>query len=281
MSSGEKLLILIADDSEVSREYLGNILVAANYDVIKAVDGGSALKVLAEQPVALAVIDHHMQPLGGLEFAKNLRVRDINIPMIMVTSEVTSDLLVETTKYGIGAYLKKPVDPARFVELIRRYAKSIKQKDGVLSETQQVYKSKFSPDELMNKVIDMARNNVRTGHGGPFAAIVTDAEGNILGEGVNGIASRSDPVAHAEVMAIRQATEKLSKTSLEDCVLYSTSEPTRVGKALINSVGIAKVYFGLTYVDLNNFLPRNRYENAEYMQLGQEAALEMLSSIKA
>lgn len=280
MGSGEKPLILIADDSEVSREYLAHILMTAGYDVIKAIDGGSAFKVVNERKVDLAIIDHFMAPYGGLDFAKGIRLNNLDLPMVMITNEETSDLLFEVSKYNISMLLHKPVDPSRLLEVVRRSLRHGGKEEEELKPSQ-LYKMQFSQQELMDRVIDKARQNLADGHGGPFAAIVADADGNILGEGVNGIGSRSDPVAHAEVMAIRQATEKLNRTSLDGCILYSSSEPTRVGKALIDSVGIGKVYFGLTYVELNNYLPRNRYENAEYIQLHQSEALEMLNSIKA
>lgn len=279
MSNGGKPLILIADDSEVSREYLANILIASGYDVIRAVDGGSALKVVAEHDVALALIDHHMQPLGGLDFAKSIHSRRLTLPMVMITSEVTSDLLLQITKYNISTYLQKPVDPARLTEVVRRSLRHLGAKTDAQPTGTTIYKSKFSADELMDKVIEMAGNNVESGRGGPFAAIVTDQDGVILGEGVNGLASRSDPVAHAEVMAIRQATEKLNKTSLEGCRLYSSSEPTRIGRALAESVGIEKVFFALSHADINDFYQPKTYKAVDYLQLTRDKALAMINAV--
>jgi len=267
-------LILIADDSSVSREHISNLLISAGYRVIQAIDGGSAFKVVDEHDVSLAIIDHYMQPYGGLEFARGLRALRVDLPMIMVTNEETSDLLVEISRAGIGSYLKKPVDPKRFLETVRRSLRHILSATNnaavIASSTSKTF---LSPDEIMQKVLELAKKNAESGHGGPFAAMVVDAQGKIIGEGVHGITARADPVAHAEVMAIRQATEKLNKTSLEGCILYSASEPTKIGKALIDSVDISRVYYGLSHADINAIKPERIFKSAEYIQFKRDEAM--------
>lgn len=281
MSNGP--LILIADDSQVSREYIAKILEPAGYRVVQAVDGGSALKVVNEQKVSLAIIDHYMSPFGGFEFAKNIQVGGIQLPMIMVTNEETSDLLVEITKWGMSGYLKKPADPKRLIELIRR---TLRQRDEPelaaenVSIGSDIIKSSFTHEELIQKAIDLALHNVTSGKGGPFGAIVANEKGNILGEGANAATSRADPLGHAEVMAIRQATEKLNSLTLDGCSLYISSEPTRVGKALIDSVGISKVYYGLSAQELAQFFPSRTYKPVEYEQISRDAAFKMMTAIK-
>lgn len=275
----EAPLILIADDSQVSREYLANILITAGYQVIQAIDGGSAFRVVKEHNVALAIIDHYMEPYGGLEFARGLRISDINIPMIMVTNEETSDLLVEITKQGISGYLRKPADEKHLKEMVRRALRTresveIIDKKGVIGTD--IAKSAFSHEELMQKALDLALKNVNSGHGGPFGAVVADKDGKIVGEGTNGMTSRADPAAHAEVMAIRQATLRLNTLSLEGCNLYISSEPTRIGKALIDSVGISKVYFGLSHADVAKFYPAKKYAEPAYEQIDRDKTLSAL-----
>ena len=276
-------LILVADDSAVSREYLAKILEPAGYRVMLAADGGSALKVVNEHKVALAIIDHYMSPFGGFEFAKNVQVGGLTLPMIMVTNEETSDLLVEITKWGMSGYLKKPADPKRLIEMIRR---TLRQRDepalapDKISIGSDIIKSSFTHEELMQKAIDIALNNASSGKGGPFGAIVADEKGHILGEGGNSATSRADPLGHAEVMAIRQATEKRNSLTLDGCSLYISSEPTRVGKALIDSVGISKVYFGLSGQELSAFFPSRSFTPVEYEQMLHDAAFDMMSTVK-
>ena len=275
--------ILIADDSQLSREYLTNILKPAGYNVIQAIDGGSAMKVVTEHNVSLAIIDHYMAPYGGLEFAHILHGRKIDLPMIMVTNEETSDLLLEVTRAGIGSFFRKPADPARLLETIRRALRQTGVQEPVAPSSSiatETIKTHFMPNELMDRAIELARRNVENKIGGPYGAVVADAEGRILGEGANGIMYKSDPIAHAEVMAIRAATEKLNNPSLEGCILYSSSEPTRIGKALIDSVGLTKVYYGVSHDEMSQHYPLKAYSEVHYEQMSHDAARAIICDKK-
>src|SRR5690606_20819700 len=69
-------------------------------------------------------------------------------------------------------------------------------------------------------------------------------------EGANSVTSRCDPTAHAEVLAIRRATEKLGRTELKGCALYCSSEPTMLGQALVIRVGLDRVYYALDHTEI-------------------------------
>ena len=60
----------------------------------------------------------------------------------------------------------------------------------------------------MRQAIEMAVENVNSGRGGPFAALVVK-EGRVIGSGTNLVTSTNDPTAHAEIVAIRQACAAL------------------------------------------------------------------------
>ena len=59
----------------------------------------------------------------------------------------------------------------------------------------------------------------------PVGAIVVDAQGNVIGEGWNRNIAESDPSAHAEIVALRQAGRALSNHRLVGCTVYVTLEP--------------------------------------------------------
>lgn len=77
---------------------------------------------------------------------------------------------------------------------------------------------------LMQQTLDLALRNVREGKGGPFAALVAK-EGVVLAVGTNQVTLRNDPTAHAEVVAIRGACERLGSFQLTGCELYTSCEP--------------------------------------------------------
>jgi len=77
---------------------------------------------------------------------------------------------------------------------------------------------------FLNKAIELAKENVLIGKGGPFGAIIT-LNNEIIAKGTNVVTHSNDPTAHAEISAIRGACKKLNYWNLEDCTLYSSCEP--------------------------------------------------------
>src|SRR5260370_25407452 len=76
----------------------------------------------------------------------------------------------------------------------------------------------------MSRAIERAIENVRSGRGGPFAAVVVKDD-RILASGANQVTSTNDPTAHAEVVAIRAACASLGSFQLDGCDIYTTCEP--------------------------------------------------------
>lgn len=81
------------------------------------------------------------------------------------------------------------------------------------------YDSRF-----LKAAIDLAEQNVCSGRGGPFGAVVVK-NGEVIGQGVNLVTSDNDPTAHAEVMAIREACRRLGIFDLQGCELFASCEP--------------------------------------------------------
>ena len=101
---------------------------------------------------------------------------------------------------------------------------------------------------FMARAIELAIENVRSGKGGPFgAAIVRD--GKIIAEGTNSVTSTNDPTAHAEVMAIRDACEKLGTFQLDGCELYTSCEPCPMCLGAIYWARPDRMYYAGTAAD--------------------------------
>ena len=78
--------------------------------------------------------------------------------------------------------------------------------------------------QFLQEAVNLARENVATGRGGPFGAVIV-RDGQIIARGCNQVLGSQDPTLHAEVDAIRTACKKLNSFDLKDCVIYSSCEP--------------------------------------------------------
>lgn len=95
----------------------------------------------------------------------------------------------------------------------------------------------------MARAIQLSLDNVLSGQGGPFGAVIVK-DGNIVAEGVNRVTAINDPTAHAEVVAIRAACAKLRVFELADCEIYTSCEPCPMCLGAIYWARLARVYFG-------------------------------------
>ena len=103
----------------------------------------------------------------------------------------------------------------------------------------------------MARAIQLSIENVGSGRGGPFGAVVVQG-GDIIAEGVNQVTFTHDPTAHAEVLAIRQACKKLGRFELKGCELYTSCEPCPMCLGAIYWARLARVYFGNAAADASN-----------------------------
>ena len=78
----------------------------------------------------------------------------------------------------------------------------------------------------------------------PVGAVVVDEAGTVIGRGHNERETASDPTAHAEIVAIRQAAERLGTWRLEGCTLVVTLEPCTMCAGAIVLARIERLVFG-------------------------------------
>lgn len=78
----------------------------------------------------------------------------------------------------------------------------------------------------------------------PIAAAVLDAKGDIIASAHNEVESRRDATAHAELLVIKAACEKLGQKYLEGCTLVVTLEPCAMCAQAASHVKLAKIIYG-------------------------------------
>ena len=96
---------------------------------------------------------------------------------------------------------------------------------------------------FMARAIQLSLDNVLSGQGGPFGAVVVK-NGNVVAEGANRVTASNDPTAHAEVVAIRSACAKLGTFVLKGCEIYTSCEPCPMCLGAIYWAHISRIYFG-------------------------------------
>lgn len=102
--------------------------------------------------------------------------------------------------------------------------------------------------EFLRRAIVLATENVTSGRGGPFGAVIV-REGKIVGEGANSVTAENDPTAHAEVNAIRAAAKELATFRLAGCELYTSCEPCPMCLAASYWARLDAVYYGANAAD--------------------------------
>jgi tRNA(adenine34) deaminase len=117
----------------------------------------------------------------------------------------------------------------------------------------------------MRRAIDLARSAERRFGLAPIGCVIVQ-DGQILAEGTNEVALRSDPTAHAEIVAIRRASRKAGGFELRGTTIYSTLQPcgmctmasvwARVGRIVYGAERhqVHRMYFDVRHMDTIDFI---------------------------
>jgi len=117
--------ILAIDDQEDNRRILRDLLAAADYEVIEAVDGEEAV-ALAEQHVPdLILMDIQLPGIDGYEATRRIKANPAlaHIPVIAVTSYALTGDEDKAMEAGCTAYIAKPFSPRALLAKVREYLK--------------------------------------------------------------------------------------------------------------------------------------------------------------
>ncbi|BCX48343.1 hypothetical protein HAHE_22510 [Haloferula helveola] len=101
---------------------------------------------------------------------------------------------------------------------------------------------------FMRRAIELARQGMRAGDGGPFGAVVV-RNGEIIGEGWNRVIATHDPTAHGEIGAIRDACSRIGDFSLAGCEIHTTGQPCPMCLGAIHWARISRIYYGFRIED--------------------------------
>jgi tRNA(Arg) A34 adenosine deaminase TadA len=133
-----------------------------------------------------------------------------------------------------------------------------------------------------DSVIDLAIGNVEAG-GAPFAAIIINQNGEIIGQGVNQVSKYVDCTAHAEIQAIREASRNERNHSLKGATIIASGEPcalcylairmAEIGKVLIVSDRYEAENHGFDYLWTYRYFNASLFHELEVVTLDNERKL--------
>ncbi len=103
-----KARILVVDDELSVREFFEILLAKEGYDVVTALDGADALRLIRDQAFDIVITDLQMQNGDGMTLLKESKRVQSEVPVIMITAFATTDSAVEAMKAGAFDYLSKP-----------------------------------------------------------------------------------------------------------------------------------------------------------------------------
>lgn len=138
-----KSKIIIVDDDTYLVDFVSNILIEENYDVLAAFNGEMALTIIEKERPDLIIMDWEMPVLDGIETVKRLKNNEATneIPIIMVTGRLNSpNDLKKAFETGVIDFIHKPIEPVELISrarsmllLYKYYKEAVKQKDWELT----------------------------------------------------------------------------------------------------------------------------------------------------
>jgi DNA-binding NtrC family response regulator len=153
-------MILVVDDDLYIQEALGDRLESLGYGVTRASDGKQALEFIDHQDPQMVFLDIEMPGMKGLDVLREIRRREKDFPVVMITAYGSIDLAVEAMKEGAYDFIPKPfkaghvalvVDKAMERQRLRR------EKEVLSEEVDKRYRLVAGASAKLNTVISAAK----------------------------------------------------------------------------------------------------------------------------
>ena len=152
--------ILIVDDEPSNRNILSQELTHEGYSVVAASDGREALRKIESSRPDLIILDYMMPDLSGLEVLKELRKRENDTPVVMITAYGTMERAVEAMKEGAYDFITRPFEPDHIALVVRKALEQQRLKRGVeilSEEVEERYRLIVGDSVEMKEAVDLAK----------------------------------------------------------------------------------------------------------------------------
>jgi two-component system chemotaxis response regulator CheY len=121
-----KRKIIVVDDSLTIRQHVRFTLERCGYEVLEAVNGQEGLTTIKKNPdLAMAIVDINMPLINGIELTAQVKgMINGQLPIIVLTTEGSADLIEKAKAAGATAYMVKPFIPEQLEAVARKIAGS-------------------------------------------------------------------------------------------------------------------------------------------------------------
>ena len=116
-------MILIVDDEEGIRQVLSDCLRDEGYRVALAEDGFQALRLLAEEPVELVILDVWLPNMGGIEVLQRIKAEHPEVEVVVISGHGNINLAVQAVKLGAFDFLEKPLSLEKTITVVQNALK--------------------------------------------------------------------------------------------------------------------------------------------------------------
>ncbi|MEJ5376960.1 MAG: sigma-54 dependent transcriptional regulator [bacterium] len=111
--------VLIVDDEEGMREFLGILLQKEGYGVCTATSAEEALEAMEREKFDLVITDLKMPRMSGIELLNGIKERDPDVGVILITAYASTETAVDAMKGGAFDYIAKPFDVEEMKQVVR------------------------------------------------------------------------------------------------------------------------------------------------------------------
>jgi DNA-binding NtrC family response regulator len=152
--------ILVVDDDPDIREVLADRLESLGYRVVTAANGMKGLEVLERENPRLVLLDIEMPGMNGLEMLGEIRKRELDVPVIMITAYGTIERAVEAMKEGAYDFIPKPFEPDHIAIIVAKALEreALKREVEVLAEeVDERHHMVVGQSLLINRAVEVAK----------------------------------------------------------------------------------------------------------------------------
>lgn len=206
--------ILIADDDEPIRDLLRDILEPEGASIRLVGSGKEALAAIEAEEPDVAICDVRMPPPDGLAVLQELRTKNIDTPVLIVTAQPSSTKTIEAMQLGAYDYIGKPFDPDEILHTVQRALEhrrltrlvaDLQKKDKSAEDARDILIGKSGPMQAVYKLIGRVA--------GSDATVLITGESGTGKELVAAVLHRSSPRRDGPFVAVNCAA--LPETLLE------------------------------------------------------------------